>query len=154
MMAPVLQRYGADLHPGLATQGKPMTVGQRENLAFAELTGDRHPIHYDEAFAARTRHGRCLVHGLLLASIGAFGATPLSQEIEDAMVAFVDSEFKFLRPVFIGDTITSHFQVAAVAHKPDRNRSLVSFDMWLDNADGETVMQGKHRYLVLTTPRK
>ncbi len=148
------QRYGLDLIPGLSTQGRPVTIGQRENLAFAELTGDSHPIHYDEAFAARTRHGRCLVHGLLLASIGAFGATALSHEIEDAMVAFVGSEFQFLLPVFIGDTVISHFEVAAVEHKPARNQSLVSFDMWLANAAGQTVMQGTHRYLVLTTPRK
>lgn len=148
------QRYGVDLYAGLSTEGKPVTISQRENLVFAELTGDSHPIHYDEAFAARTRHGRCLVHGLLLASIGAFGATALSSEIEDAMVAFLDSEFQFLRPVFIGDTVISHFTVAAVEHRPDRNRSLVSFDMWLSNAAGETVMQGKHRYLVLTTPRE
>ncbi|AOB25731.1 MaoC family dehydratase [Bordetella bronchiseptica] len=146
------QLYGVDLRPGLASHGSPATITRNENLGFAALTGDSHPIHYDEAFAARTRHGRCVVHGLLLASLGAFGATPLSRRIEDAMVAFVDSQFSFLKPVFIGDTVTSHFEVAQVEHKPARNLSLLRFDMWLTNGAGDTVMQGKHTYLVRMQP--
>src|SRR5690606_35585575 len=142
------QLYGVDLYVGLTTQRTPVTLGVRESRAFSELTGDNHPIHYDEEFATRTHHGRCLVHGLLLVGVGAFGATPLSSQIEDAMIAFTDSQFQFLKPVFTGDTVVSCFRVASVEHKPARNMTVLRFDMSLINGAGDTVMEGQHTYLV------
>src|SRR5690606_16552107 len=113
---------------------------------------DAHPIHYDEEFAAKSHLGRCLVHGLLLVGVGACGATPLSRQIEDAMIAFVVSQFQLLKPVFIGDTLVSQFKVAEVEHKPARNMSVVKFNMSLFNDSGDIVMQGQHTYLIRMAP--
>ena len=63
-------RTGADL-PGATSH---CTVDAFR--AFADLTGDAHPIHYDPAYAAATRFGKPIAHGLLLAAYTALGATP------------------------------------------------------------------------------
>jgi acyl dehydratase len=72
------------VHPGLSK-----TVTEDDFHGFARLTGDDHPIHYDEAFARRSRFGGRVAHGLLLMAHTALGATSLSRHLEDSMIAFV-----------------------------------------------------------------
>jgi hypothetical protein len=75
------QLYAEDLVVGQAFSGKPHAIGESEFTAFAALTGDDHPIHYNDAFAAHTRFGKRVAHGLLLMSMTAFGATAMSRHI-------------------------------------------------------------------------
>ena len=113
------------------------------------MTGDDHPIHYDDAYAAKTRFGKRLAHGLLVMSMTAFGATAMSHRFEDSMVAFIGQGAKFLKPVFVADVLTSRFAVASIALKPGRDTAVVQFDVSLINGTGETVLQGHHTYLLL-----
>ena len=46
---------------------RTITLTKKEVAAYAEITGDRNPLHFDEAFAARTKFGRLVVHGGLTA---------------------------------------------------------------------------------------
>ncbi len=146
------QLFGDDFTVGQTFGGTPREISDAEFTAFAKLTGDSHPIHYDDAFAARTRFGKRLAHGLLLVSMTAFGATPMSRRVEAAMVAFVDQGVRFLKPVFIGDTVTSRFRVASVEPKPQHNAMLVRFDVSLVNGSDETVLTGHHTYLLSCRP--
>lgn len=113
------------------------------------MTGDDHPIHYDDAYAAKTRFGKRLAHGLLVMSMTALGATAISRQIEDAMVALVEEGARFLKPVFVGDTLTSRFEVAAIDPKPARGAALVRFNVSLSNDRNEVVLEGHHSYLLL-----
>ena len=128
---------------------KRPSIGDDQFKAFAEMTGDDHPIHYDDAVAAKTRFGKRLAHGLLVMSMTAFGATPMSRRIEDAMVAFVEQGARFLKPVFVGDTLTSRFEVASIDPKPARRAALVRFNVSLTNNRNEIVLEGHHTYLLL-----
>ena len=114
----------------------------------ARLTGDDHPIHYDDAYAAKTRFGKRLAHGLLLLSMTALGATPLSRRLEDSMIAFAEQRCRFLKPVFVGDIVTSSFEVASVDRKPGRDSALVRFNTRLLNGAGEAVLEGEHAYFL------
>lgn len=145
------QVYAKDLVVGQTFGGAPSQIGDEQFSAFAKMTGDNHPIHYDEAFAAKTRFGKRLAHGLLLVSMSALGATPMSARLEDAMVAFVEQSFRFLKPVFIGDEVSSRFEVAKIDRRPGRSAAMVSFNVSLVNRDGEAVLQGHHTYLLLWT---
>ena len=71
---------------------------------FAQMTGDAHPLHYDAEYAKKTPFGKPVAHGLLLMSMTALGATPLSDNVEASMVAFIEQGGKFLKPVLVGDT--------------------------------------------------
>jgi acyl dehydratase len=116
------------------------------------MTGDDHPIHYDDAYAAKTRFGKRLAHGLLVMSMTALGATPMSRQLEDAMVAFMEQGARFLKPVFVGDTLASRFEVASVKRLEGRNTAVVRFDIRLVNGRDETVLEGHHTYLLLCRP--
>jgi len=64
------------------------------------------------------------------------------------MVALVEQRCSFFRPIFVGDTVTSRFEVAAIVHKPRRDTSLVRFNVRLLNTAGETVLEGEHAYFL------
>lgn len=148
----VEQLFADDLSVGQVFEGHAREIGDPQFTAFALLTGDDHPIHYDDAFAAKTRFGRRLAHGLLLVSMTALGATAMSRRLEDALVAFVDQQFRFLKPVFVGDVLTSRFEVASVAPKQAGVKALVTFKVTLVNAQSETVVEGHHTYLLHCRP--
>jgi 3-hydroxybutyryl-CoA dehydratase len=142
------QLFADDLVVGQTFAGEPRAVGDAEFGLFARLTGDDHPIHYDDAFAAKTRFGKRLAHGLLLMSMTALGATPMSRRLQDAMVAFAEERCRFLKPVFVGDVVTSSFEVVAIERKPGRDAALVRFNVRLLNKAGEAVLEGEHAYFL------
>jgi acyl dehydratase len=146
------QIFADDLVVGQTFAGEARGVGDDQFQAFAKMTGDDHPIHYDDDYAAKTRFGKRLAHGLLVMSMTALGATPMSRRLEDSMVAFVEQGAKFLKPVFVGDTLTSRFEVAAIDPKPARHAALVRFHVSLVNDRNEVVLEGHHSYLLLSRP--
>lgn len=146
------QIFAGDLKVGMAFAGKSRQMTDDHFRAFAEITGDNHPIHYDDAYAAKTRFGRRLAHGLLVMSMTALGATPMGPQLEDSMVAFIEQGGRFRKPVFVGDELTTFFVVAAIEARPDDGTSVVRFDITLENQRGETVLKGHHSYLLLTAP--
>jgi acyl dehydratase len=116
--------------------------------AFADLTGDAHPIHYDADYAKATRFGRPIAHGLLLAAYTALGATKLSERLEGSMVAMLETGFRYRAPVFAGDVLTSRFEVAEVRRSAGKDTGVIRFNVFLTNAAGETVIEGTHTYLM------
>ncbi|KZD04104.1 MaoC family dehydratase [Oceanibaculum pacificum] len=149
----VAQIFADDLAVGQVFAGEPRGIGEEHFSGFAALTGDSHPIHYHEAYAAKTQFGKRLAHGLLLVSMGALGATPLSHRLEDAMIAFVEQGCRFVKPVFIGETLTSRFEVTAIDLKPHRNAALVRFALTLLDHAGSPVLEGHHTYLLKCRPQ-
>ena len=148
MMTPVKQLYFEDFAPGQVFPGATSTCTLADFLAFARITGDAHPIHYDSAYAAKTRFKKPLAHGLLVAGYSALGATVLSTMLEDSMVAMLEVSFRYRRPVFADDTLTSSFEVAEVKRDPGKESGKVRFTVRLANAAGETVVEGSHAYLI------
>jgi len=142
------QLFAGDLVVGRTFAGEARAVGDEQFSLFARLTGDNHPIHYDDAFAAKTRFGKRLAHGLLLMSMTALGATALSRQLEDSMIAFAEQRCRFLKPVFVGDVVTSQFEVAAIDRRPGRDTALVRFNVRLLNGTGEAVLEGEHAYFL------
>jgi 3-hydroxybutyryl-CoA dehydratase len=140
-MTAATQLFLDDFAIGQSFEGVTRTVDQAMFEMFAQLTGDSHPIHYDEDYAKQTRFGAPVAHGLLLTALTALGATSLSRRLTDAMVALVEQDGRYLRPVMAGDVLTSRFTVAAIEAK-DRIR----FAVGLENARGEAVYNGHHVY--------
>jgi acyl dehydratase len=142
------QIFAEDLAVGQTFAGRPRTINEEQFGLFARLTGDDHPIHYDEAFAAKTRFRKRVAHGLLLMSMTALGATEMSRRLRDAMVALTEQRCRFLKPVFIGDVLTSRFEVMAIHHRPFSDMALVQFSVQLFNAAAEMILDGEHAYLL------
>jgi 3-hydroxybutyryl-CoA dehydratase len=86
------------------------TISDADVAGFAELTGDRNPLHLDDAFAARSRFGRRVAHGLLCA--GLISAV-LGTKLPGPGAIYIQQTLRFMRPVFPGDTITATVEVTA-----------------------------------------
>ena len=79
--------------------------------AFAELSGDFNPVHLDAAFAANTRFGRPIVHGLLTASLI---STVVGTRLPGQGSIYVSQSLRFRAPVFVGDTVRAEAEVREV----------------------------------------
>ena len=146
------QLYADDLTVGLAFRGEPTVLSAEHFSQFAALTGDKHPIHYDPVFAAKTTFGRPIAHGLLLTAMTALGATSFSEAIEDAMVALVEQQMRFLRPAFVGDVVTPEFEVVSNRPSAAGRNAVVELAVGLSNRAGERILEGRHVYLLRRGP--
>ena len=151
-MSAAPQIFADDLKVGQTFAGETHEIGDAQFADFARMTGDDHPIHYDDEYAKKTRFGKRLAHGLLVTSMTALGATAMSRQIEDAMIAFVEQGTRFLKPVFVGDIVRSEFEVASIERKEGRDNALVRFKVRLVNGRGEAVLEGFHVYLLAVRP--
>ena len=144
-------KYFEDFQVGEKFHIPAKTMTDAHFLFFAGMTGDNHPIHYDDEYAKTTRFGKRVAHGLLLTALTAVGASTLSSVLEESMVAFVEQSARFLKPVLIGDTITPELEVSEVIPKTDVG--LLRLMTRVKNQRGETVLEGMHAYLIKKRPR-
>ena len=110
---------GDSTEPGRPTVGQratwTRTFGAAEVEAFATLTGDRNPLHFEPAFAAATKVGRLVVQGGL--TTGLFNAL-VAMELPGPGSVFLHQEWDYPAPVFVGDTVTAEAEVIDV--RPDK----------------------------------
>ena len=79
--------------------------------AFADLSGDCNPVHLDADFAAKTRFGRPIVHGLLTASLI---STVVGTRLPGLGSIYVSQSLRFRAPVFVGDTVRAEAEVREI----------------------------------------
>lgn len=144
------QRWFEDFKVGDRFLSPSKTLTDAHFMFFAGMTGDAHPLHYDDEYAKKTRFGRRLAHGLLLTSMTAVGASSLAAMIEESIVAFVEQTTRFKGPAFIGDTIKPEHEIVALERK--RSAGLLTLRVTLTNQRGETILEGEHRYLIAYRP--
>jgi len=94
------------------------------------------PLHVDETFAEKTFFGQRIAHGLLSASLF---STMVGMHIPGFGAIYKSQTLEFLRPVFIGDTLCAWFEIVAIDHSKEE----VEIKSWIENQDGEVVIQGK-----------
>jgi acyl dehydratase len=114
-------------------------VTERDILAFAGLTGDRHPQHTDPAWAAGSRFGEQIAHGLLVLSF-AVGLLELDPDRVVALRSVRDAVFK--RPVKIGDVIRVDRETIA-SQEVDGEHELVDVRLRVVNQDDQLVLRAR-----------
>lgn len=137
-----------DFAPGQIFPGASRRITQDDVLAFAALTDDKHPIHYDDDYAKTTRFGRPIVHGLHLMALTALGAAPLSEQMKGSMVAMLSQGATFLRPVFRDDVVRSQFEIESAEPRSGKDWGTLTIKVSLINQHDETVLQGRHVYRI------
>ena len=137
------QRYLDDFTPGEVFRSPPHTLSDKRFAAFAAMTGDAHPLHYDSDYARAKGWDAPIAHGLLLLGLCALGAAPLSHELTESMVAMLGNEARYKRPAFVGDTVTPQFTVVSVEPKGN-DRGIVRLAIALHNQRSEVVLEGMH----------
>lgn len=123
-----------DFEPGQhATFTKTFTEDDVQR--FIAITGDVNPLHVDDAFAAGTRFGGRVLHGMLTASIF---STMVGMLLPGTGAIYRSQTISFLRPVYLGETVTAHFVVRSI----DRAKHRLTIDAWIENGKGERVIEG------------
>lgn len=122
------------------------TIAEADIEAFAALTGDRNPVHLDSAYAARTRFGERIAHGML--SAGLISAV-LGMHLPGPGGIYLSQTLTFLKPVRIGDTITATAEVIAY----DAERRRLRLRTYCTNQQGDVVLDGEAALLVEATQR-
>ena len=119
------------------------TITEADIQGFADLTGDRNPLHLDAQFARRGRFGRHIAHGLLVAGII---SAALGTRLPGAGAIYVSQSLRFLKPVYPGDTVTATVEVTAW----QEDRGVVTLRTTCANQSGDVIIDGE---AVLLVPR-
>ena len=111
-------------------------IGEREVLLFAAASGDINPLHLDSEYAAGTRFGERIAHGILS---GSLISSAVALVLPGPGAVYVSQSLNFLRPVSIGDELTAELTVTA---KRDDKR-FVTLDCRVVNQHGKAVVSGE-----------
>ena len=103
---------------------------------FADLSGDYNPLHFDESFVARTKFKKLVVQGGL--TTGLLHAL-VAMDMPGPGTVFLSQNWKFIAPVFIGDTITAEAEVKG----KHETKPVTQLKMKITRQDGEIVLEGE-----------
>lgn len=128
------------------------TITESDIVTFAGLSGDFNQIHTDAEYGQTSPFGQRVAHGLLGLSI-ASGLALRTGVLEGTVLAFREiGEWKFVKPVFIGDTINVEMQVAETKAFPRLGGGAVTIAIQVKNQRDEVVMKGNWITLVMSKP--
>lgn len=111
------------------------TVTARDIELFTELTGDRNPLHYDGAAAARSRFGGIIVQGGVTS--GLLNAV-VAEDLPGPGSVFLHVDWRFRLPVRPGDEITAEVEVLEVRE----DKPISTLRTTIRNQDGAVVLDG------------
>jgi acyl dehydratase len=112
------------------------TVTARDVELYAEITGDRNPLHFDADFAARTRFGRLVAQGGITA--GMLNAL-VAMDLPGPGTVFMSQSLRYLAPTYLGDTLTAEVEVLTL--KPDK--PVCQLKATITNQDGTVVLEAE-----------
>ncbi len=109
--------------------------------AFARVSTDDNPLHLDDAYAATTRFGRRIAHGMLAAS---FVSAMMGTQFPGPGAIYMSQSLKFTRPVFLGDVL----EVVATVTDYAAERGVLTLSTVVTNQAGKVVLSGEAVCLV------
>jgi acyl dehydratase len=135
--------YLDDVAVGTVWKTRGRTITEADLLTFGTWSGDMHPLHTDEEYARDTQYGTRIFHGPGALSI-AFGLEmSLGWKIGSALAFLGLRDWKFLAPVFIGDTIHVVEEVVEVTpSRSKRDRGIVTTRVQVLNQNGVVTQEG------------
>jgi 3-hydroxybutyryl-CoA dehydratase len=123
------------------TSSMSHTVTADEIEMFARASGDTNPVHLDSAYAATTRFGRRIAHGLLTAS---YVSAVLGTQFPGPGTVYLKQDLSFLQPVYLGDTL----EVRVTVTKYDAEKRILTLETECFNQTGTKVLTGEAVCLV------
>lgn len=147
------QIWYEDFEPGLVLRSAPRVITIADIDAYADLTGERHPVHMDEEFARAAGFRGRIAHGLfglaliegLKADLGCF---------ERSVIASLGwDKVRFHAPLEPGDSV--HLELTLVEKRPSSKpgRGVAVERGALVKADGTVVTSGDHTIILLSRPQ-
>jgi acyl dehydratase len=128
------------------------TITESDVVGFAGISGDFNQIHTDAEYSQTSPFGQRVAHGLLVLAI-ANGLAVRTGFIEGTVMAFREiTNWKFVKPVFFGDTVHAELDVVGVKGMRRIGGGSVTIDVNVKNQNDEVVMKGTWVALVASRP--
>ena len=143
----VQSRYFDDFRVGEARTFLGRTITETDIVMHSGQTGDFFPHHMDAEWCRTQPFGRRIAHGTLILSIGV-GMT--ADDVNPEATSYGYDRIRFVRPVFIGDTITVRAEVTAMSDHAKRPDELGRLDetVTVTNQHGDVVLSLVHLYVI------
>lgn len=119
------------------------TVSESDVMKFADITGDHSPNHVDREFMEKSPYGRPIAHGALIVGYMSNTSSKIVEhclDAEETAVSLGYDRIRFIKPVFLGDTINIVYTISAI----DAGRRRSTGDIEVTNQDGELVAVASH----------
>jgi len=139
--------YYEDFEVGAEQDTPGRVVTQADIEAFADVSGDRNPLHLDEAYAAESVFGGLVAHGILGLAV-VTGLMNRSRLTAGTLVAFLGLDWSFKRPIRPGDEVSVRMRVAEKRETRSADRGLVKLALELRNQADKVVQSGTFSLLV------
>lgn len=135
-----------DVDTGQEWESQGRTVTEADIVNFAGLSGDYNPIHIDHEFARSTPFRQPVAHGLLIWAISS-GLGLYTPPIRT--LAFLSvRDWKFVAPVFIGDTIRLRSRILEKEEKGRGRRGIITWHRQIIKQEDKLVQEGIIQTLV------
>ena len=142
----IVEQYFEDYEIGFTRRTMGRTITETDIVIHAGQTGDFFPHHMDAEWCATQDFKRRIAHGTLVFSVG-IGMTATT--INPRAMSYGYDRLRFLKPVFIGDTITVTATIKERRDHPKRTtHGIVAEQIEIVNQSGEAVLVCEHLYLV------
>ena len=143
-----------DLHVGMSFRSPGRTITDADLVAFAGLTGDYSELHTSDVYARKSQFGRRVAHGMLGLAYAHGLMWARTGELRETAVAFLGiSDWRFVGPIFVGDTIFVDYRLAELRDSKSKpTQAIATFDVDVVNQDGDVVQRGRKALLVSKVP--
>lgn len=124
-----------------STYSFEVTISDELEEDFARISGDHNPLHMDEYYASKTKFGKRVCHGMLLAS---FFSRLVGMHLPGKNALYFSQNLNFVGPCFIGDKI---FVKGEVVDKSEATR-IIKLKTTIKNQEGKLLVEGTAQVLV------
>ena len=130
------------------------TISEADIMVFARLSGDDNRIHTDPEFSKTMPFGKQVAHGLLGLTI-ASGLAWQTGMMDGTVIAFREiKEWKFVKPVFIGDVIYTELETVETKALPRIGGGSVTINLEVKNQNEEVCHRGTWVVLIMSKPKE
>lgn len=143
-----------DLFVGMRFRSPGRTITDADLVGFAGLTGDYSELHTSDVYAQSSQFGRKVAHGMLGLAYAHGLMWARTGELRETAIAFLGIDgWKFLGPIFVGDTIFVDYEIAELRDSRSRpTQAIATFEVRVVKQDGAIVQQGRKALLVSKVP--
>ena len=121
------------------------TISETDVYLFAGISGDFNPVHVNRVEAQESVFGKQIVHGILVASLL---SNVIGMKLPGPGTIYMEQNLKFLKPVYIGDTITACIEISEIINE---EKNILRLFTKCINQNNELVVDG---YAVVKAPKE
>jgi acyl dehydratase len=125
--------------------GSTVVVSPEHLMVGASLIRDFNPLHVDPEFAAQSRFGTCILHGVMTSALM---SAPFGNLVAGTAIGYLEHNARFFAPVAAGDTLEIEWSVIELLPKPAKGGGIVVADCEARNQRGELVATAVGKMLV------